>query len=147
MRLHRFLLATLCLPTLLSAADPIVGTWTTDGGKSQIAITAAPDGTFRGHIVGLKEPLYTNPKEGTPGTPKVDRHNPDPSLKTRPLIGLQILDGFQAAGPDRWEKGRIYDPENGKTYQCRMKLSAPNRLEVRGFIGISLIGRTTVWTR
>jgi uncharacterized protein (DUF2147 family) len=57
------------------------------------------------------------------------------------------LSGFKFAGDNLWEDGTIYDPENGKTYRCKITLESPNRLNVRGFVGISLFGRTTVWTR
>ena len=140
------LLALLCLAPLLGA-NPVLGKWRTDGGKSMVEITASSDGGLCGRIVWLQEPLYTDPKQGPVGAAKVDRNNPDAALKSKPILGLRILEGFTATAEGLWEKGTIYDPENGKTYKCRMKLTAPDRLEVRGFIGISLIGRTTVWTR
>jgi len=59
---------------------------------------------------------------------------------------LDIVWGFKYKGKNRWVKGKIYDPDNGKTYSCKMKL-VDNELKVRGFIGISLFGRTTVWTK
>jgi uncharacterized protein (DUF2147 family) len=57
-----------------------------------------------------------------------------------------ILKNFEFTGKS-WENGTIYDPNNGKTYSCNMKMKSPNELEIRGFIGISILGRTTVWTR
>ena len=146
--LRSTLVAFLCLiPLSLPGAESVLGKWITGGGKSVVEIAASPDGSLSGRIVSLKEPLYVDPKKGPVGTPKVDHHNPDPSLRSRFVLGLKILDGFTATGEGLWEKGTIYDPESGKTYQCRMKLTAKDRLEVRGFIGISLLGRTTVWTR
>jgi uncharacterized protein (DUF2147 family) len=140
-------MATFCgITATLSGAESILGQWRTEGGKSMVEITSK-EGTLRGTIVWLKEPAYTDAKEGTVGSNKIDRHNPQPSQRTQPILGLKILDGFIATGDGLWEKGTIYDPENGKTYKCKMKLVAPNHLEVRGFIGISIIGRTTVWTR
>ena len=76
----------------------------------------------------------------------MDSKNPDESLKARKLMGLQILSGFRYAGDETWEAGKIYDPKNGKTYSCKMRLEGEN-LKIRGFIGISLLGRTTVWSR
>jgi len=149
MRLARTaLVAMLSLVALsLPAANAVVGKWKTDGGKSLVEITATPEGGLSGRIVWLKEPLYMDAKQGPVGSAKVDRHNQDVTLRGKPLLGLRILEGFVVAAEGLWEKGTIYDPENGKTYKCRMKLTAPDRLEVRGYIGISLIGRTTVWTR
>ena len=77
---------------------------------------------------------------------KKDLNNPDTKLKTQPIIGSVILKGFDFTGKV-WENGTIYDPNNGKTYSCTIKMKKPNELEIRGFIGISLLGRTTVWTR
>ena len=77
---------------------------------------------------------------------KKDVNNPDAKLKTQPIIGSVILKGFDFTGK-AWENGTIYDPNNGKTYSCTIKMKKPNELEIRGFIGISLLGRTTVWTR
>ena len=75
-----------------------------------------------------------------------DVNNPDTKLKTQPIIGSVILKGFDFTGK-AWENGTIYDPNNGKTYSCTIKMKKANELEIRGFIGISLLGRTTVWTR
>ena len=67
--------------------------------------------------------------------------------KDKPLIGMVIMDGMKAKG-NVFEGGRILDPDNGETYQCKIKLDATgNRLEVRGFIGVSLFGRSQTWMR
>ncbi len=69
------------------------------------------------------------------------------SLKGKPIIGLPIMDGIKANG-DVYEGGQILDPETGEIYRCKLKLDASgNKLEVRGFIGVSLIGRTQIWMR
>ncbi|MDY0335364.1 MAG: DUF2147 domain-containing protein, partial [Bacteroidales bacterium] len=75
--------------------------------------------------------------------------NPDTTLQKRPLMGLQLLSGFVFDGDDEWESGKIYDPKSGKTYSCYMEFTdkSKNKLKVRGYIGISLLGRTTYWTR
>ena len=67
--------------------------------------------------------------------------------KGKPLIGMVIMDGMKAKG-DTFEGGHIVDPDNGETYQCKIKLdSTGNKLEVRGFIGVSLFGRSQIWVR
>ncbi len=93
-----------------------------------------------GKIVWLKEPNKDN------GTPKTDENNPDKAKHNNPIIGLNILTGFVADGDNEWEDGEVYDPENGKTYSCEMTLNG-STLEVRGYIGVSLFGRTEKWTR
>jgi|ERR1700736_2772285 uncharacterized protein (DUF2147 family) len=98
------------------------------------------DGKLSGKIVDLKEPLRD-------GKPKVDIHNSDPSKRTRPIIGMVFMYGFVKKGDTKWDNGTIYDPKSGNTYSCTMELDGPEKLKVRGYIGISLIGRTDVWTR
>jgi uncharacterized protein (DUF2147 family) len=68
-------------------------------------------------------------------------------LKNKPLLGMTIMQGMKQNG-DAYEGGKILDPDNGKTYRCKLKLDETgNKLEVRGFIGISLFGRSQTWVR
>jgi uncharacterized protein (DUF2147 family) len=144
------LLLTLPLSVSLSFAadeDKILGLWKTPGNDCKIEIFKGGI-KYCGRIVWLKEPLYpADDVGGMAGRPVVDRENPNPNLRSRPLIGLQLIEGFTYIGKNVWGKGTIYDPDNGKTYKCKMILSDPNRLEVRGFIGIPLLGATSIWTR
>jgi len=129
-----------------SEAD-IQGSWTTPGDKSKIELYNCDD-KICGKIAWLKEPLYpADDPGGSGGKQKIDRKNPERELQDRPLLGLNILQGFRPDGENKWVGGTVYDPDNGKTYKCKMKLKDPNTLEVRGYIGISLFGRTSVWTR
>jgi uncharacterized protein (DUF2147 family) len=145
---------SLLVPMLGYAADPdaIVGVWTTDKEKSKVEIFKQND-NYYGKIVALKEPLYpADPKHpdfmaGRDGQPKVDARNPDEALRSRPIIGMELMRGFTYGGDDVWSGGTIYDPESGKTYKCKLTLASPKELKVRGYIGISLLGRTTTWTR
>lgn len=132
------------LVTPLNDADAILGVWTTEGGD-KIEIFACEAG-YCAKIVALVEPLYPE-DDPMAGKPKVDRENPDESERDRPIIGLELMKGFTTKGNGRWSGGTIYDPENGKTYKCKITLDGENRLKVRGYIGVSVIGRTTVWTR
>ena len=127
--------------------NAILGAWNTPNDKAKVKIFRCGD-DFCGKIIALKQPDYpADDKQGMAGKPKVDRHNPDPALRSRPVCGLQIMKGFSYAGGDSWVGGRIYDPASGKTYKCKLKLATPHRLKVRGYIGISLFGRTETWTR
>ncbi|HSN16883.1 MAG TPA: DUF2147 domain-containing protein [Gammaproteobacteria bacterium] len=150
MRLSRYLLLLSCV---LSAAawagegDAVLGQWLTADGKAKVQVVKHGD-QYDGNIVWLKEPLYTaQDKEGTPGQPKVDLKNPDKSLQARPIIGLPLIHGFKYAGDGVWNEGQIYDPESGKLYSCKLTLMMDGRLKVRGYWGISLFGRTEIWTR
>jgi uncharacterized protein (DUF2147 family) len=146
-------LALLAAPSWAAAqADDIVGVWATDpegeGGQAHIEIFKEK-GTYHGRIVWLEEPVYLpdNDEGMPPGNAKVDNNNPDEDLRDRPIIGLQIMQGFSWAGDGEWKGGTIYDPDNGKTYKCKMRLDDDDVLHVRGFIGFSLLGRTSEWTR
>jgi uncharacterized protein (DUF2147 family) len=77
---------------------------------------------------------------------KKDVKNPDEKLRTQSILGLVILKNFVFTGK-AWEDGTIYDPLSGKTYSSTIKIKKLNELEIRGYVGISLLGRTTVWTR
>lgn len=131
------------------AADPedILGVWNTQERDAKIGIYKCGI-KYCGKIVSLKEPNYSkDSKEGSPGTPLLDHNNPDPLLRRTPLIGLPILLDFEYAGGNMWKHGKIYNSDNGKTYSGKLTLVSPDKLKVRGFIGISLIGGTTTWTR
>lgn len=129
-----------------SQAD-ILGTWHTPDNKSKVDLYKCAD-RICGKIIWLKAPLYpADDPEGAGGKPKVDRKNPEKGLQGRPILGLNILQGFKPSGENKWDGGTVYDPDNGKTYKCKITLKDSNTLEVRGYIGISLIGRTSVWTR
>lgn len=121
-------------------ADDITGYWQTRG-KNPAKIQIYKAGTaFAGKIVWLKDALDN-------GRPKTDKNNPDAGRRSQPIVGLQILSGFVFDGDDEWEDGKIYDPESGKTYRCYLALKDKSTLKVRGYIGVSLLGRTETWTR
>jgi uncharacterized protein (DUF2147 family) len=134
-------------PCLAAHADDILGVWFNSEKDARIEIAKCGE-KYCGTVVWLKEPNYPEEsKDGIPGTPKIDHHNPDPSLRKGPIIGLRIVDDFSFAGENLWKDGRVYDPKNGKTYKGKMTLVSPMQLDLRGYIGISLVGRTTTWTR
>lgn len=127
--------------------DQILGLWTTPKDECKIEILKCGD-TYCGRIAWLKEPYYSaDDDKGMAGQPIVDRENPNPRLRARPLIGLQLLEGFRYVAENVWEKGPIYNPDDGGTYKCRMRLSGPSRLEVRGFVMIPIFGGSSVWMR
>ena len=139
------------LPAGADDGDTILGVWATDpegeGGQAHVEITKV-GGKYAGSIVWLEEPLYTEEDEdGEAGEPKVDTNNPDAALQSRPIMGLRIMEGFIYDGKGTWKKGTIYDPDNGKTYKCKLRIGDEGELKVRGYIGVSMIGRTSKWTR
>ncbi|MBS4065502.1 MAG: DUF2147 domain-containing protein [Chitinophagaceae bacterium] len=121
-------------------ADDIIGIWLT-GGKEPAKIQIYKSGEkFYGKIIWLK-----NPTEN--GKQRVDANNPDKAKRSNPIIGLLMLTGFKFDGDDEWKGGDIYDPESGKTYSSYMYLKDKNTIKVRGYVGISLFGRTKTWIR
>ncbi len=124
-----------------STSDAILGIWKTGSGNGKVEIYKKGD-QYLGKIVWLSEPV--DPKNNKP---KTDVMHPDKSLHSRPIMGLVNLWGFKFAGNEKWDGGHIYDPKNGKEYKCTISLKDKNTLNVRGFIGISMIGRTDVWQR
>jgi len=146
--------ATLCLlmlgcgavrTALAEEADGIVGQWWTEESDARFEILKQ-EGRYFGKIAWLKDPLYPG-EDKEAGRTKHDRKNPDPSKRDQPLVGLLLLKDFEYKGSNNWSSGTIYNPENGKTYDAKLHLENKDTLKVRGYIGISLIGGTTVWTR
>ena len=121
--------------------DALIGVWEPSNGKARVKIDKIGDKYF-GRIVWLKEP-----KDPATGEPKVDKNNPDESLRSTPLRGYRMLKDFVFKGDGVWEEGTIYDPENGNNYSCIIKLKDENTLDIRGFIGIQTFGRTDEWKR
>jgi len=129
----------------------IAGTWELRGDEASAHVTIVlEDGTLTGRLSWLEIPEYPpDDPRGMPGRPRVDRNNPDPSLQDRPLDGLLILSDFTYEGDGRWKDGRIYAPDEGKTYRCRLRLTDEETLEVRAYKKILFAkpGRTMRWHR
>jgi uncharacterized protein (DUF2147 family) len=120
--------------------NDILGIWLTPGkDPAKIEIYKINE-VFFGKIVWLENPDYN-------GKPKVDGHNPDQSKRNNPVLGLLLLTGFKFDTGNEWKDGTIYDPESGKTYSCTLKLKNLNDLEIRGYVGIPLFGRTENWKK
>ena len=117
------------------AADPYLGRWLTEPRDGIIEIEAVADGTYTGRIIGGDSPNRT------------DSHNPDPAKRAALLLGQVILKQLRYEAEGQWADGTIYDPDSGRTYHCSVQMPDPDRLKVRGFIGVSLLGRNQLWTR
>ncbi len=114
------------------------GTWLTEGGKSHVEIRRCGE-EFCGRFVWLREPLD---KEGTV---KLDKNNKDETLRSRTILGMDFVFGFAAGGEGPWKDGRIYNPENGKTYRSNLRLKDADTLRVSGCVLFFCDGQT--WTR
>ena len=127
--------------------NAIVGFWNTQDRDTRFEIYKCGL-EYCGRISYLREPNYSPAdKDGVAGRPKCDSHNPDPRLRKRTLLGLPLLEGFRFAGGGTWEGGKIYNPEDGGKYSCKIWLDEKNQLKLKGYIGFSLLGRTETWVR
>jgi uncharacterized protein (DUF2147 family) len=123
-----------------NSRDAIVGTWLVQDGSAKVKIENK-NGKYVGKMVWIK-----NPTDKT-GKPLVDSNNPEASLRSRPQLGLPLLENFVFNEENHWSGGTIYDPDDGKTYSCKITMKDSQTIEVRGYIGISIFGRTDTWKR
>ena len=127
------------MPLAAAFAQDVVGKWKLENGSAIVEVYKSGD-AYNGKIVWLQKPTEAD------GTPAVDKNNPDKSLQSRQLIGLNMLSGLKASKGE-YTGGKIYDPANGKTYNCSMKVEG-KVLKVRGSLDKKgLLGRTMDWFR
>lgn len=119
------------LITTMGYAQDIKGKWLTEAGDAQVEIYEQ-NGKVNGKIVWLEK-----------GPDTKDVHNKDEKMRTRKLMGVNILSGLTKK-KEKWEGGRIYNPKNGKDYKCSIWMEG-NKLKVRGYIGF--LYETQTWTR
>lgn len=113
----------------------IEGVWETASG-GYVEIYQAGDNTWNGRVVGSSS-----------GEARYDENNPDDEKRGRRLLGVEVLQDLHYAGDDQWDDGSIYSPDNGKTYSAKATLTDADTLEARGYIGVSLLGRSQTWHR
>jgi len=126
-----------------AVTDEVRGLWVDhwEGDKQKVAVWIEDcDGLLCGRIYWLKKPL-------SGGEPKRDRKNPDAALRERPLCGLLILTDFRRAKENAWSAGHIYNPNDGRTFSSTMTLDQDGSLRIRGYVGLSLFGKTVQWVR
>ncbi|MBV9835332.1 MAG: DUF2147 domain-containing protein [Alphaproteobacteria bacterium] len=138
--MKRLLLPLVVLLVLLagaaSAQTSPMGDWLTAAASAVVKVSpcASGEGTLCGRIVWLWDPSTT-----------ADTRNPDPALRSRPLVGLDMLSGFRPGAPGEWTGGRIYNPEDGNTYSATLKLRDATTMEVRGCV--LFVCRSQLWRR
>ncbi len=116
----------------------VYGIWASSG--TMIEVGPGADGGLSARIIALKNPTWREKdRSGVVGEPKTDLHNPDESLRSRPLLGLEILKGY-VYERGRWH-GRLYLPTTGGTWTSTARVEDGNLL-IRGFVGLSLFGKT-----
>ena len=118
----------------------IEGDWYTENNDAIIKIYKNGN-TLSGKITWMKTPNDEN------GNPKTDPENPDEKLKSRKRLGMIMMYNFSYDEEEQWDDGEIYDPESGNTYSGIITMTSKNKLDLRGYVGISWFGRTSQWTR
>ncbi len=131
-------LALIAAPTARAQSNGPSGLWLTQAGDAKVKVSKCGSGIC-GVIVWLKQPV--DPATGKPAT---DNKNPNPSLATRPMIGLSLFSQMQSSGADRWS-GEIYNADDGNVYASHITLTAAGTLRVEGCVGALCGGET--WTR
>ncbi len=123
-------------------ADNILGIWWNEEKTSKIKVEKK-DGKYIGTVVYMIPEKYEN------GKPPLDDKNPDESLQSRSIVGIQILNGFEYNAKDKeWKNGTIYDPKSGKTYDCYAWFEGEDLLKLKGFVmGMRWLGKSSEWYR
>lgn len=118
------------------------GVWWAEGGAAKVEIAACGD-ALCGRVVWLRSPFDPH------GCPLRDERNPDPGLRGRPLLGVDILRDLRPDSSEHgvWSGGEVYDPGSGRTFRVRLELEGPDRLALRGYLGLQVLGRTARWIR
>ena len=139
-RLTPAVLAPLLLtfPLAGPALADLQGIWAMSDGKVTVKVDDC-GGNLCARIVDLKEPISK-----IDGKPKVDRENPDPAKRNRPLIGLSILIGMKPTGDNFW-KGAIYNPDDGKTYSATVRYDGRS-MKVKGCVA-GVLCKTNTFVR
>ena len=120
--------------------DGILGVWLVGSKDAHIKIFRIGN-EFVGEIVRVKDPI--DPKTGKP---QLDVNNPEPSLRSRPVLGMRLMKGLDFEDGE-WIDGDIYDANSGKIYSCQIEKISKDEIELTGYIGFSWIGRSDTWTR
>lgn len=119
-----------------NAAQSVEGYWLTENERAVVEIKACREDSMCGQVYWIIE-----------GGLQQDIHNEDESLRTRPICGLEIMGGFEEDDPGEWEDGFIYKADDGDLYDADIELQEDGTLKLRGYLGISLFGKTQVWNR
>lgn len=125
--------------TFAQDSNGILGTWFNQEKDSKIQIYKSGESYF-GKIVWIKN----HPADENPA---LDSKNPDEEDRKKPVMGLNILKNFRFSGKNSWIEGKIYNPRDGNSYAGKMTLKNKNTLDLRGYIGSPIFGKTVTFTR
>ena len=134
------ILALFFVTLSVNAQNKLCRVWWNQEKTSKVKVFLATDGKYYWKIIWLKDSVEN-------GKPKTDKENPDEAKRNRPLMGLQFLSGLEKKSETEFVNGKIYDPKNGKTYDCKMTIKDDKNVDLRGYVmGMPFLGRTSNWT-
>lgn len=129
------ILLSLILLLPLQAKEAVEGEWSKDDGSARIKLWIDQKSELQGVITWVQDKTRTH-----------DTNNPEPKLRKRRLRGLKFLSGFKKDG-DQFTGGKVYDSKSGNTYSGKIWTTGDDKLTMRAFKGISLLGKSAEWTR
>lgn len=124
--------------SMVDDGSEVLGVWQGDNLQERFEIYEK-DGKYFGKIVWTAYKDIDNVE----GRGLADLNNPDPELRDKSIIGLEILIGFEYKGNGVYTSGKVYDPGSGNTYKCKIKVNG-DEAKVRGYILMPLLGRTEI---
>lgn len=122
------------------AAMPAAGTWLSADGGTKVRVSECGDNKLCGKVVWLNEPI-----DRETGKPKTDKRNADPAKRSRPLIGVPVVNGMAPTGDNKWS-GKIYNADDGKTYDAHVTLVSDNAMQVQGCV-LGILCKSQTWKR
>lgn len=144
LRVVAYMVAALAVPLAAAAErtpeDPAWGLWLTENERAIVEI-APCGGETCGRMVWVANPV------DEAGEPKRDANNADGAKRERPICGLELVGGLHRTDDGTWTEGWLYNPRDGATYSAEMRTLSPGQLEVRGYLGVPVLGKSQVWTR
>lgn len=134
---YLFVLILLLIPVsaMAETPDPAMGLWLTQNERSVIQITPCEAGIC-GSVYWIID-----------GGMQTDANNPDEAKRSAPLCGLPILWGFEKQRAGTWSNGNIYKADDGDLYSANLETQEDGTLKVRGYLGVSWLGKTQIWSR
>ena len=126
---------------IAQTADPAIGTWKTIDDKTNQPASLIKIEEINGTLEGTIIKTFPRPNE----TPLTNCNLCKDELKDKPIIGLKIMSGLKQEKPGFWSGGKILDPKEGEYYKVKVSTEDGKKMDVRGYIGVPMLGRTQIW--
>ena len=122
------------------ASVPAAGLWLSADGGTKVRVSECGGNKLCGTVVWLNEPI-----DPATGKPKTDKRNSDPAKRSRPLLGVPVVNGMTPTGDNKWS-GKIYNADDGKTYDAHVTLVSQDAMQVQGCV-LSVLCKSQTWKR